>query len=146
MKSTLRNLSHIFCNFSEICYVEAAYLWNIPYLKHLFNILFHIEATVGHIGPVSVPKLELAPELLNAWIDNILRRNLTLMLDKICFRTNPMIALHYMRNLRDKYRTFVGSRLNTIFQLVSVDQLGHLGSAKILPASKDTQKELDLKT
>ncbi|CAH8607264.1 unnamed protein product [Schistosoma guineensis] len=71
----------------------------------------------------AIPRLEVTAAVLTARMGSQLQSELGIKLAEVNFWTDSMIVLHYIRNEKSQFKTFIANRISTIQSLTKVDQL-----------------------
>ncbi|XP_028513775.1 uncharacterized protein LOC110239139 [Exaiptasia diaphana] len=77
----------------------------------------------------SVPRLELQAAVLATRVNNTIRSELDLHIEKARYWTDSAIVLHYLRNPKLRLQTFVANRVQEISENSSVDEWRHVSGA-----------------
>lgn len=105
---------HIFSDASEIGYGASSYL-GVKYPDGTIHCSF----VMGKVrnAPVkftSIPRLELQAAVLSTRINKTLREELDLNIQSTTYWTDSEIVLHYLKNEKRRFQTFVANRVEEI--------------------------------
>ncbi|CAH8599139.1 unnamed protein product [Schistosoma guineensis] len=93
----------------------------------------------------AIPRLELTAAVLTARMGSQLQSELGIKLAEVNFWTDSMIVLHYIRNEKSQFKTFIANRISTIQSLTKVDQLRFVPSKENISdlASRGVKFDID---
>ncbi|WP_239110332.1 hypothetical protein [Streptococcus dysgalactiae] len=126
---TYRNMElHLFSDASEAGYGVVAYgLRNTPDGQKC-QILF-AKSRVSPLKTVTIPRLELTAAVLSVKVVQLLKRCFSLFNGEVVFWTDSSIVIHYINNVRTRFRIFVANRLAIIHEETGVSQWRYVPSA-----------------
>ncbi|CAI2732197.1 unnamed protein product [Schistosoma spindalis] len=113
---------HIFCDASEIGYGAVAYIRSCILDTGIYSRLITAKARVTPLKVQTIPRLELTAAVLAARMGSQLQSELDIKFAEVKFWTDSMIVLHYIRNEKSQFKTFIANRISTIHSLTKVDQ------------------------
>ncbi|CAH8818888.1 unnamed protein product [Schistosoma curassoni] len=139
---------HLFSDASEVGYGAVAYA-RVSYLKEPpYCILLYSKSRVAPIRQVTIPRLEMAAAVLSVRLSEVLRRSLPNFFCEVNFHTDSMIVLYYIKNMENRYSTYIANRLAVVHQYTKVEQWNYVKSSQN-PAdwtSRGIQKMTDLES
>ncbi|CAH8548192.1 unnamed protein product [Schistosoma haematobium] len=137
---------HLFSDASEIGYGAVAYA-RVSYLKEQpYCILLYSKSRVAPIKQITIPRLEMAAAVLSVRLSEVLRRSLPNFFCKVNFHTDSMVVLYYIKNIENRYSTYIANRLAIVHQYTKIEQWSYVRSSQN-PAdwtSRGIQKMSDL--
>ncbi|CAH8505435.1 unnamed protein product [Schistosoma rodhaini] len=80
------------------------------------------KARVSLLKVQTIPRLELTAAVLAARMESQLQSELDIKFAEVKFWTDSTIVLHYIRNEKSQFKTFIANRISTIHSLTKVDQ------------------------
>ena len=83
---------------------------------------------VAPLKQCTIPRLELQGAVMSAKADALLRKELSICIDRSYFWTDSEIVLKYIMNDTKRFSTFVGNRISTIRQLSTPNQWYYIES------------------
>ena len=117
---------HVFCDASEIGFGTCAYL-RVDCPDGTTHCSFVMGK--GRNAPTkftSVPRLELQAAVLATCLGKMLREELHLTIDESYYWTDSQIVLHYLRNERRRFSTYVSNRVAEIRENTLPSQWRHV--------------------
>ncbi|CAH8633785.1 unnamed protein product [Schistosoma guineensis] len=139
---------HLFSDASEVGYGAVAYA-RVSYLKEPpYCILLYSKSRVAPIRQVTIPRLEMAAAVLSVRLSEVLRRSLPNFFCEVNLHTDSMIVLYYIKNIENRYCTYIANRLAVVHQYTKVEQWNYVKSSQN-PAdwtSRGIQKMTDLES
>ena len=75
---------------------------------------------------MTMPRLELSSAVLAVKLNNILRKQLQLKVDKVIFWSDSTIVLQYINNSERRFQVFVANRLSKIADGSTPSQWRHV--------------------
>ena len=93
------------------------------------------KARVVSLKQKTIPCLELTAAVLAVKVDNMLRKELSLQLEKSCFWTDSQTVLKYINNETKRFHTFVANTVASIREPTNVAQWRYI-SSKSNPADE----------
>ncbi|CAH8508880.1 unnamed protein product [Schistosoma rodhaini] len=113
---------HIFSDASENGYGAVAYVRSYISDTEVCSRLVTAKARVAPLKVQTIPRLELTAAVLAARMGFQLQSELDIKFSEVKFWTDSMIVLHYIRNEKSQFKTFIANRISTIHSLTKVDQ------------------------
>ena len=127
MKTDREMELHLFSDASESGYGVVAYgLWNTPDGQQC-KILF-AKSRVAPLKTVTIPRLELTAAVLAVKVVKLLKRCFSFFNGEVVFWTDSAIVIHYIKNVRTRFSTFVANRLAIIHEETGVSQWRYVPS------------------
>ena len=80
------------------------------------------KSRVAPLKKITVPRMELTAACIAVKFVNIVTREMDYEFDRVCFWTDSMSVLRYIKNTTSRFHTFVANRLTTIHEGSSPDQ------------------------
>jgi Pao retrotransposon peptidase/Family of unknown function (DUF5641)/Protein of unknown function (DUF1759)/Integrase zinc binding domain len=118
---------HVFCDASERGYGVAAYGRYETEISIECSLIWG-KARVAPTKAVSIPRLELSAAVLGIRAYQCIIRNIPGEYDDVYFWTDSTIVLYYIRNVTDRFNTFVANRLTIIHEGSKPDQWSYVNS------------------
>ncbi|MBM6549259.1 hypothetical protein, partial [Streptococcus dysgalactiae] len=119
---------HLFSDASEAGYGVVAYgLWKTLDVRQC-QILF-AKARVAPLKTVTIPRLELNAAVLAVRVSKLLKQCFRPFEGELMFWTDSAIVIHYIRNVRTRFSTFVANRVEFIHKETDVNQWRYVKSA-----------------
>ncbi|CAH8641973.1 unnamed protein product [Schistosoma margrebowiei] len=117
---------HLFSDASEIGYGAVAYA-RVSYLKERpYCILLYSKSRVAPIKQVTIPRLEMAAAVLSVRLSEVLQRSLPNFFCKVNFYTDSTVVLYYIRNIENRYSTYIANRLAVVHQYTKIEQWSYV--------------------
>ena len=117
---------HLFSDASEIGYGVSSYLW-MEYPDGRVHCAFVMgKARNAPVKFTSIPRLELQAAVLSTRLNKMLREELELNIDKTYFWTYSEIVLHYLKNEKRRFQTYVANRVEEIKENSLVEDWNHV--------------------
>ncbi|CAH8572859.1 unnamed protein product [Schistosoma guineensis] len=113
---------HIFSDASETGYGAVAYVRSYISDIKICSRLVTAKARVAPLKVQTIPRLELTAAVLAARMGYQLQSELDIKFAEVKFWTDSMVVLHYIRNEKSQFKTFIANRISTIHSLTKVDQ------------------------
>jgi len=132
---------HHFCDGSSKAYGAVTYLRATSPDGETKCSFMMAKSKLAPLKGMTIPRLELQAATLAVEMDAFLRRELKLPVGSSTFWTDSMIVIHYIRNTRKRFKTFVANRLSVIHEGTSPEQWRHV-SSEMNPAD-DASRGLD---
>ncbi|XP_046556878.1 uncharacterized protein LOC124266109 [Haliotis rubra] len=88
------------------------------------------KSRLAPIKSVTIPRLELCAAVLAIRLDEALRRELRIKIERTVFWTDSMIVLHFIKNESQRYEVFVANRVTTIREGSSPECWRHIESSQ----------------
>ena len=120
---------HIFCDGSLIAYGAVAYIRCIDVLGHIQStiVMSRVRLTpINNSSLKTVPRIELNAARLAVYLEQIIRAELKLKVDKTVFWTDSTVVLCYIRSDEHRFQRFVFNRVSFIRSKTSIDQWRHV--------------------
>ena len=130
----LKSQLHIFCDASEIGYGAVAYARYETENSIVCSLLYG-KARVAPLKTVTIPRLELSAAVLGIRLLQTINNNLKDAFTEVYFWTDSMIVMYYIRNVKQRFSTFVANRLSTIREYSEPAQWHHVNTSEN-PADK----------
>ena len=117
---------HIFSDASEIGYGASAYL-RVENPDGSIHCSFVVgKARNAPVKFTSIPRLELQAAVLSTRLNKMLREELDLPIQSTKFWTDSEIVLHYLKNERRRFQTYVANRVEEIRGNSQPDDWNHV--------------------
>ena len=124
---------HHFCDASFDAYGTVSYLRSVSEGGIIHCALMLGKSKLAPLKPLTVPRLELLAAVLAVKVDNLLRHEVRLPLEKSVFWTDSTTVLQYIASSAGRFKPFVANRLNVIQVATVVEQWKYVNS-KLNPA------------
>ncbi|ROT77729.1 hypothetical protein C7M84_003591 [Penaeus vannamei] len=112
---------HHFADASQVGYGIASYLRLESATGEVYCTLVMGRSRVAPLKRMTIPRLELTAATVAARMDQKLRSELDLRLEKSVFWTDSTSVLKYLFNEKARYQTFVANRVNLIRELSPIE-------------------------
>ncbi|XP_069993531.1 uncharacterized protein [Penaeus vannamei] len=120
--STVRSCQlHHFADASQVGYGIASYLRLESATGEVYCTLVMGRSRVAPLKRMTIPRLELTAATVAARMDQKLRSELNLRLEKSVFWTDSTSVLKYLFNEKARHQTFVANRVNLIRELSPIE-------------------------
>ena len=117
---------HIFSDASEIGYGVSSYL-RVKYPDGTIHCSFVMgKVRNAPIKFTSIPRLELQAAVLSTCIEKTLREELDLNIQSTTYWTDSEIVLHYLKNEKLRFQTFVANRVKEIRENSCLTEWNHV--------------------
>ncbi len=124
---------HHFSDASMCGYGAVSYIRLVSSDDQIHCAFLMGKSRLSPMKSVTIPRLELSAAVLSVKLDQTLRRELSLNIDKSTFWVDSMIVLHYIKSCTQRLQTFVANRVSIIHEGSSPDDWRHVES-KLNPA------------
>jgi hypothetical protein len=132
---------HHFADASEVGYGTASYL-RVKYPDGSIHCSFLMgKSRNAPLKFTSIPRLELQAAVLATRMNSSLRAELDLNIERTQYWTDSEIVLHYLRNVKRRFQTFVANRVQEIKENSQVGEWRHVPG--ILNPADDASRGLD---
>lgn len=111
---------HVFCDASERVYGSVAYLRTEDDKGDVSVSFLMSRSRVAPKRQLSMPRLELSAALTGAQLANLLRKELTLEINKVTLWSDSTTVLQWLKSESCRYKVFVGTRVTEIQTLTDV--------------------------
>ena len=105
---------HLFSDASEVGYGALFYLRFFGADSKVHCPLVMSKSHLPHLKSLSVPRLELTAATLAVKLDDMLRKELEILISHSVFWTDSTALLRYIKNEDKLFHTFVSNRLTII--------------------------------
>ena len=105
---------HHFSDASEVGYGTIAYLRLVDSDGTVHCSLVMCKSRAAPLKTMTIPRLELSAAALSVRVDNLLRRELSITIDKSVFWTDSTAVLKFIHNKDRRFQTFVANRIAVI--------------------------------
>ena len=131
--SIIETQLHIFCDASELAFGCVGYLrLSLKDNTHV-AVMIMSKSRLAPLKTISLPRLELNGAALAARLKRFLAHELDLPLEKVYFWTDSTLVLQYVKNERQRFKTFVANRITEMHKNADPEQFRHI-SGKQNPA------------
>ena len=117
---------HHFADASSEAYGTASYIRVTDRDGNIHVSFVFGKARLAPIKTVSIPRLELMAAVIATNVDEMLKRELNIRIDKSQFWSDSMAVLGYIKNRNRKFDVFVANRLSRIHDLTTPAQWNHV--------------------
>ncbi|XP_033637433.1 uncharacterized protein LOC117298338 [Asterias rubens] len=111
---------HVFCDASERVYGSVAYLRTEDDKGNVSVSFLMSRSRVAPKRQLSMPRLELSAALTGAQLADLLRKELTLEINKVTLWSDSTTVLQWLKSESCRYKVFVGTRVTEIQTLTDV--------------------------
>ncbi|XP_042232302.1 uncharacterized protein LOC121873053 [Homarus americanus] len=105
---------HHFCDASQVAYAVVTYLRTVDNEGNAICSFVCGKARLAPLKQLTVPRLELCAAVLATRVDQTIKREIGVPLEKSVFWTDSMIVIMYISNLEKRFHTFVANRISAI--------------------------------
>lgn len=120
---------HHFCDASELGYGAVCYLRLVSHDDVNCNIVMS-RNRLAPVKPSTIPRLELAAAVVAIQLDQTIRQSFQLPLLDSVFWTDSTIVLHYIKNQKKRFQTFVANRVVQIHNGSNESQWRHVDTSQ----------------
>ena len=117
---------HHFADASEVAYGVVSYLRIVDATGRVSTSLVMAKSRLAPLKKMTIPRLELQAATLATRQDALLRRELSLELDRSQYWTDSTIVLQYISNTEARYQTFVANRVAEIQDATQAEDWRHV--------------------
>lgn len=115
--SGLQREVHVFCDASEEAYGSVAYLRTTDRHGEVYLSFLMARSRVAPKRFHSMPRLELCAALTGAQLSQVLKRELTIHIDRTTLWSDSTTVLTWLRSESCRFKVFVGTRVAEIQEL-----------------------------
>lgn len=113
---------HHFCDASQKAYGAVSYLRLVNAEGSVHCSFVLAKTRLAPIKQVTIPRLELLAAVVAVQLEVILRRELTISVQRSIFWSDSMIVLQYIKSRTKRFQTFVANRVSRIHESSDPEQ------------------------
>ena len=110
---------HIFSDGSRVGYGAVAYLRFVDVFDRIHCSFVIGKARLAPIHEITIPRLELSAAVISVKLNQIIRQELEIKIDRVNYWTDSTTVLKCLNNDTKRFHTFESNRLTTIRSLSS---------------------------
>ncbi|XP_013392383.1 uncharacterized protein LOC106160350 [Lingula anatina] len=119
---------HHFSDASQVGYGAVSYARLMNYDKEVSVVFLVGKSRVTPLKTVTVPRLELAAATVSVKLDQMIRKEIDLPIEKSVFWTDSMAVLRYIHNEDKRFHTYVANRVTMIRENTDLCNWKHVSS------------------
>ena len=105
---------HLFSDASRQGYAAVAYLRLKDVTNQVHCVFVMGKARLAPIREISIPRLELTAAVISVRLSKVIREELDMTIDRVCYRSDSTSVLKCINNESKRFHTFESNRLTVI--------------------------------